>query len=111
MKFVLCLCGIGQKRQLRCRTQKSEIDGALIVDFDLPQAAAVVRDCYLPKAGIGRSVPIWITENGVPTGTRSQAQQAAKLAHSWIAFATAAAPGSTDGQPDFVAGHGAIDGL
>jgi hypothetical protein len=46
---------------------------------ELAQAAGVLRDCYLPKAHIGRSVPIWITEDGVPTGTKSQAQQAAAL--------------------------------
>lgn len=46
---------------------------------ELAQAAGALRGCYLPKAGIGRSVPIWITENGVPTGTKSQAQQAAGL--------------------------------
>jgi hypothetical protein len=46
---------------------------------ELAQAAGVLRNCYLPKAGIGRSVPIWITENGIPTGTKSQAQQAAAL--------------------------------
>lgn len=46
---------------------------------ELAQAAGVLRSCYLPKAGIGRSVPIWITENGIPTGTKSQAQQAAAL--------------------------------
>jgi hypothetical protein len=46
---------------------------------ELAQAAGVLRSCYLPKAGIARSVPIWITENGVPTGTKSQRQQAAAL--------------------------------
>jgi hypothetical protein len=46
---------------------------------ELAQAAGVLRDCYLPKARIGRSVPIWITENGIPTGTKTQAQQAAAL--------------------------------
>ncbi len=46
---------------------------------ELAKAGGVLRGCYLPKAGIGRSVPIWITENGVPTGTKSQAQQAAAL--------------------------------
>jgi hypothetical protein len=30
-------------------------------------------------AGIGRRTPIWITENGVPTGVLSDAQQAAAL--------------------------------
>jgi hypothetical protein len=46
---------------------------------ELAQAAGVVRDCYAPMAGIGRAVPIWITENGVPTGVLSEAQQAAAL--------------------------------
>mgnify|MGYP001369291006 CR=1 FL=1 len=46
---------------------------------ELAQAAGVVRDCYAPMAGIGRSVPIWITENGVPTGVLSDAQQADAL--------------------------------
>jgi hypothetical protein len=46
---------------------------------ELAKAAGVLRGCYLPKARIGRSVPIWITENGVPTGTKSQAQQADAL--------------------------------
>jgi hypothetical protein len=34
---------------------------------ELVQAAGVVRDCYLAKARIGRAVPIWFTENGVPS--------------------------------------------
>jgi hypothetical protein len=46
---------------------------------ELAQAAGVVRDCYGPMAGIGASVPIWFTENGVPTGALSEAQQAAAL--------------------------------
>jgi hypothetical protein len=46
---------------------------------ELAQAAGVVRDCYAPMAGIGRAVPIWVTENGVPTGILSEAQQAAAL--------------------------------
>lgn len=46
---------------------------------ELAQAAGVVRDCYGPMAGIGRAVPIWVTENGVPTGILSEAQQAAAL--------------------------------
>jgi hypothetical protein len=46
---------------------------------ELAQAAGVVRDCLAPKAGIGRRTPIWITENGVPTGVLSGAQQAAAL--------------------------------
>ena len=46
---------------------------------ELAQAAGVLRDCYLPKARIGPATPIWFTENGVPTGTNSPAQQAAAL--------------------------------
>jgi hypothetical protein len=46
---------------------------------DFAQAAGVLRDCFAPMAGIGPHVPIWITENGVPTGALSDAQQAAAL--------------------------------
>jgi hypothetical protein len=46
---------------------------------ELAQAAGVVRDCYAPMAGIVRTVPIWITENGIPTGQLSEAQQADAL--------------------------------
>ncbi len=45
----------------------------------LVQALATVRDCYLPSARIGSNTPIWITENGVPTGKLSNAAQAAAL--------------------------------
>lgn len=46
---------------------------------ELAQAAGVLRDCFAPMAGIGSRTPIWITENGVPTGALSDAQQAAAL--------------------------------
>ena len=46
---------------------------------DLAQAAGVLRSCLMPMAGLGAGVPIWITENGVPTGALSEAQQAAAL--------------------------------
>jgi hypothetical protein len=46
---------------------------------DLAQAAGVLRSCFLPQAGIGGGVPIWITEDGVPSGTMSEAQQATVL--------------------------------
>jgi hypothetical protein len=47
---------------------------------ELAQAAGVVRDCLAPKARIGHRVPIWITENGVPTNaTTSAAEQADAL--------------------------------
>ena len=43
------------------------------------QAAGVLRDCLAPMGGIGRRVPIWVTENGVPSGSTADAQQAAAL--------------------------------
>jgi hypothetical protein len=46
---------------------------------ELAQAAGVLRDCFMPMAGIRTRTPIWITENGVPTGAQSDAQQAAAL--------------------------------
>ena len=46
---------------------------------ELAQAAGVLRDCFMPMAGIGKATPIWITENGVPTGALSNAEQAAAL--------------------------------
>jgi hypothetical protein len=46
---------------------------------EMAQALGVVRDCLAPMAGIGTGVPIWLTENGVPTGVLSDAEQAASL--------------------------------
>jgi hypothetical protein len=47
---------------------------------DTAQALGAVRNCFAPMAGIGAKVPIWITENGVPTGaTTSDAAQANAL--------------------------------
>lgn len=46
---------------------------------ELAQAAGVVRDCFLPMAGIGARTPIWFTEDGIPTGVLSDAQQASAL--------------------------------
>jgi hypothetical protein len=43
------------------------------------QAASVVRDCFMPKGRIGRRVPIWITENGVPSGNMTESEQATAL--------------------------------
>jgi hypothetical protein len=44
---------------------------------EMAQALGTLRDCFMPMAAIGAAVPIWITENGVPTGaTVSEAQQA-----------------------------------
>ncbi|MEO6857800.1 MAG: hypothetical protein ABI323_04345 [Solirubrobacteraceae bacterium] len=47
---------------------------------EMAQALGTVRSCFLPMAGIGFRVPIWITENGVPTGaSMSEARQASAL--------------------------------
>ncbi len=46
---------------------------------EMAQALGVVRDCLAPLGAIGPRTPIWITENGVPTGVLSDAQQAAAL--------------------------------
>jgi hypothetical protein len=44
------------------------------------QALGTLRDCYLPEARIGMRTPLWVTENGVPTGaTESDAAQASAL--------------------------------
>jgi hypothetical protein len=43
------------------------------------QAAGALRDCLAPMARIERRVPIWITENGVPSAPTSDAHQAAAL--------------------------------
>jgi hypothetical protein len=46
----------------------------------MAQALGSLRNCFLPMAGIGRATPIWITENGVPTGADlSDAAQAVAL--------------------------------
>ena len=59
---------------------------------ELAQALGVMRDCFGPLAGISRRVPLWITENGVPTGALSEAAQASaldQLVHAAVAYARA----------------------
>ncbi len=47
---------------------------------DTVQALGTLRDCFLREARIGMRTPLWITENGVPTGaTESDAAQATAL--------------------------------
>ena len=46
---------------------------------ELAQAAGVLRNCFATMAGIEATTPIWITENGVPTGALTEAQQASAL--------------------------------
>ena len=43
-------------------------------------AMSVLRECYMPLAGLGKGVPIHVTENGYPTGPgRSEDEQVRKL--------------------------------
>jgi hypothetical protein len=43
-------------------------------------AMSVLRDCYMPLAGISKQVPLHVSENGYPTGAgRSEDEQVAKL--------------------------------
>ncbi len=47
---------------------------------EMAQALGTVRSCFMPQAELGGGVPIWITENGVPTGANiTEADQAADL--------------------------------
>ena len=46
---------------------------------ELAQSVGTLRDCLMPLAHLGHRVPIWVTENGVPTGVLSDRQQAAAL--------------------------------
>jgi len=47
---------------------------------DMAQALGTVRGCYLPQAQIPAATPLWLTENGIPTGASvSEAQQAVDL--------------------------------
>ena len=47
---------------------------------ELVVALATLRRCFMPKAGLGDSVPIWVTENGYDSGAQSDdAGQAAAL--------------------------------
>jgi hypothetical protein len=46
---------------------------------ELAAAAGTLRHQLMPRAHLGARVPIWITENGVPTGRLSDRQQASAL--------------------------------
>lgn len=44
------------------------------------EALTLVRDCYMPKAGLGDEIDLWVSENGYATNSgRSEAAQAAML--------------------------------
>jgi hypothetical protein len=52
-------------------------------------ALALVRDCYMPLAGLGDDVRIWISENGYPTNLgHGEAEQAANLASTVASVST-----------------------
>jgi hypothetical protein len=47
---------------------------------EVAEALTLLRDCYMPKAGLGSGVDLWITENGYATNLgRTESQQAADL--------------------------------
>jgi hypothetical protein len=47
---------------------------------EIAEALTLERDCYMPKAGLGRAVDLWITENGYATNLgRTESQQVADL--------------------------------
>ena len=44
------------------------------------EALTLLRDCYMPKASLGREVALWVSENGYATNLgRTEAQQIADL--------------------------------
>lgn len=48
---------------------------------EVVEALTLLRSCYMPKAGLGPGVDLWITENGYATNLgRTEAQQNAALA-------------------------------
>ena len=48
---------------------------------EIAEALTLLRDCYMPKAGLGREVDVWVSENGYATNLgRSTSSQQADLA-------------------------------
>jgi len=60
-----------------------EIPGRTAGD-EVAEALTLIRDCYMPKAGLGDEVDLWVSENGYPTkpGVNSEAGQAERLLSS-----------------------------
>ncbi len=55
---------------------------------DVLEALTLLRDCWMPKAGLGRAVPLWVTENGYATrGGTGEERQAADLTATLDALA------------------------
>ena len=47
---------------------------------DVLEALTLLRDCWMPKAGLGRGVPLWVSENGYATrGGAGEDRQAGDL--------------------------------
>lgn len=75
-----------------------EIPGRTAGD-EVVEALTLVRECYMPKANLGRRVDLWVSENGYPTkpGVNSETGQAERLVSSVEAVADyAGALGVTD---------------
>ena len=57
--------------------------------YEVAEALTLIRDCYMPKAGLGREVDLWVSENGYATKplVNSEAGQAEKLRSTaeWVA--------------------------
>jgi hypothetical protein len=60
-----------------------EIPGRTAGD-EIAEALTLIRDCYMPKAGMGDEVDLWVSENGYPTkpGVNTEAGQAERLVSS-----------------------------
>ena len=55
---------------------------------EIAEALTLVRDCYMPKAGLGDDVELWVSENGYATNLgRSEASQQRDLESSVEAVA------------------------
>ena len=65
-----------------------EIPGRTAGD-EIAEALTLIRDCYMPKAGLGREVDLWVSENGYPTKpvVNTEAGQAERLVSSVEAVA------------------------
>jgi hypothetical protein len=65
---------------------------------EMAEALTLVRDCYMPKAELGRDVELWVSENGYPTNLgRSEETQRRDLEASVAAVANwSGALGVTD---------------
>ena len=65
-----------------------EIPGRTAGD-EIAEALTLIRGCYMPKAGMGSEVDLWVSENGYPTkpAVNSEAGQAERLVSSVDAVA------------------------